>query len=871
MPEPYWEVMKYKEVAEAGVPFAGLAVSVAGSAASGIAAPILTALTNITLEDFKAHLADYMEAERYLGKSLAAESITKVPDIIESILDFRYKTMLVFLQTGYAQGAGGVHSTIYETLTGTSMLLSTYKGLTQRVAINPRITRWANAEYRPNIPDASTAWLMARLGDLTDVEFKAYVAENGWDDKFLVGLANVFTSPAPIGVLLDIRRRGLISEADLVYELTRSKLEVDVIDGITNLVVQYPEPYRLAEMHTKGLTTNDEYFSATRIFGLEDKWAAYWAEGQLRYPDFMTAMALLRRGEIDESTFYFWMQRSQISPAETEVILKLKDVIPPITDAIRFAVREAYLDHDPEKQYGEMVRQAGLMGLSPQAAEWYWYSHWERIPVNLMYANYHRGLWDIKKLEHMLKIVDVHPDDRQDIINVAYGVPSIREMGYGFDVGVYTTEDIKRFRRWGGLSPDDADKAAASMVAYRTEAERNSVRTELMYAFGFERIDEDTLRARLTEIKTPVEALELWVTRAKLYHERIKKPAMDVEGRIVSSSEALTAFKLGLRNEEWTRAQLKALDWTQDRIDTAVERAKLEITEKETEKAEVKYRKLTLAQIKQMYTIHLINKEQMTTEYVIIGYSPDDAELLTEIYTREAPTEVKPKPFTSAMAANFYEFMMFDEEDVYDNFLAEDWDEAQAGMLTMLMVLQHEYPLLRIQYENGTITGEDMVKELMKLEMPEINARALVKETYRELQIKRLSHEKDLTKAEIIKGVKNQVLTPSQGVELLQGIGYDENEAWYILAINKVVAAGDPEGYWEMRKVTESYKKAKGEKYLEIPDEAIMLEKQIKQVKAQIDELKKTSGNEDVIAELLLKLNTLELSMKTLVTEKKLG
>jgi hypothetical protein len=189
----------------------------------------------------------------------------------------------------------------------------------------------------------------------------------------------------------------------------------------------------------------------------------------------------------------------------------------------------------------------------------------------------------------------------------------------------------------------------------------------------------------------------------------------------------------------------------------------------------------------------------------------------------------------------------------------------------MLMVLQHEYPLLRIQYENGTITGEDMVKELMKLEMPEINARALVKETYRELQIKRLSHEKDLTKAEIIKGVKNQVLTASQGVELLQGIGYDENEAWYILAINKVISAGDPEGYWEMRKVTESYKKAKGEKYLEIPDEAIMLEKQIKQIKSQIDELKKTSGNEDAIAELLLKLNTLELSMKTLVKEKKLG
>jgi hypothetical protein len=535
---------------------------------------------------------------------------------------------------------------------------------------------------------------------------------------------------------------------------------------------------------------------------------------------------------------------------------------------IRFAVREAYGDHTSEVQYPTMVEIAKKMGLTEQASEWYWYAHWDRIPVNLMFANYHRGLWDKTKLERMLKIVDVHPDDRQDIINVAYGPPTVRELGYGWDVGVYTEEDIERFRRFGGLSPEDAKKATTSLVAYRTEGERNSVRTELMYAYGLDKIDEDTLFTQLALLNTPAAAIDLWIERAKLYKERIKKPQMDTEGRIVSSSEALTAFKLNLRNEDWARNSLKALDWTQDRIDIAIEHAKFDMAQTEQKETEVKYRKLTLAQLKQMYSLKIITKEQMTTEITLVGYTPDDAELLTDIYTREAQVEFKPKPFTSAIAANMYNLMLFDEDDLYDNFLEQDWSESSAAMLTMYTILIQEYPRLRTMYEKGVITGETMVKELMKIEVPEINARALVQKTYDELQIERLSHEKDLTKAEIIKGAKNNVLTPSQAAELLQGIGYDQNEAYYILAINKVVSAGDPEGYWDMRKVTESYKKARGEKSVDIPDELVMLEKQQKQLKAQLDEARKHPENEQAIADLTLKLGGIETQMKQIIISK---
>jgi len=865
-----WEVMKYSEAKEAMIPYGGLAVGVAGSAASGIAAPILTMLTNSTLDGFKPFIADYLSAEEGLANALWKEPISNISTIVKEILDFRYKTLIGFLETGYAQGAGGVHSSMYETLTGSGILLSAYKGLTQRTAIDPLIIRWANSTYKPNIPNTETAWYMNKLGKLTNDEFLAYLAQNGWDITFLPALNEAWTSPAPIGTLLDLRRREKIDVNTLDDQLRRYRLSDGIIEDLHDLVVQYPEPYRLAEMHSKGLLDHDTYISTMAKFGIEYDFAAAWFSAQLQFPSFDQCMMMYRRGIIGEDDFKLYMQFQQFGEFQVNQMLGLKDVIPPIQDLIRFAVREAYGTHTSEEQYPAMVDIAKKMGLTEQASEWYWYAHWDRIPVNLMFSNYHRGLWDKTKLERMLKIVDIHPDDRQDIINVAYGPPTVRELGYGWDVGVYTEEDIERFRRFGGLSPEDAKKATTSLVAYRTEGERNSVRTELMYAYGLDKIDEDTLFAQLALLNTPAAAIDLWIERAKLYKERIKKPQMDVEGRIVSSSEALTAFKLKLRDEDWARASLKALDWTQDRIDTAIEKVKFDLSQEEAKAAEVKYRKLTIAQLQRMYQLTLITKDDFTTELVLIGYTPDDAEALMEIYTQPAAVTVKPKVFTSTIATRMYDFCIYDEDDLYQNFIEQDWDSGQAAMLTMYTLVSLEYPKLRTMYAKGAISGEEMVKALVKLEMSEWNARLLVQKTFDELQIDRIGHEKDLTKAEIIKGAKNNVLTISQAAELLQGIGYDQNEAYYILAINKVVSAGDPEGYWDMRKVTESYKKARGEKSVDIPDELIMLEKQQKQLKTQLDEARKHPENEQAIADLAQKLGGIETQMKQIIISKAL-
>lgn len=868
--ESYWEVMSYWEAKAKRVEVSAALVTNVGQAASGIVSSIMLLLTSASLDTLKPEIKNLIGRNIGLATYLQAHDLADAPSVIEQELDTDYAFMIDAMKAGLGQGVGGLHSSLWGMLSGTDALLGSYQSLIQQIGINPYISRWVNSIATPNIPDAQTAWLMHRIGVISNAIYTNTAHQNGWATDWLTYLERAWLAPLPVGVMLDMYRRGTITTDDFIWQLRLARYDTDRIMGIIGLAVQYPEPYRLAEMYSKGLTTSDEFLTVARNFGLEDKWSMTWAESQYRYPDFNTSLALLRRGDIDEATLYFWMQRGQVAPSETEAMLKLKDVIPPIQDLIRFAVREAYIDHSPDVQYPAMVDMAKKMGLTAESAEWYWYAHWDRIPINLMFANYHRGLWDVARLERMLKIVDIHPDDRQDIINVAYGPPSIRELGYGWDVGVYTVEDIERYRRFGGLSPEDAKKSTTAIVAYRTEGERSGVRTELMYAYGLDKIDEDTLYSELALLNTPVEAIDLWIQRAKLYHERIKKPAMDTEGRIVSSSEALTAFKLGLRDEEWTRAKLIDLSWAADRIEIAIEKAKHDIAEQQTTVIETKERKLTVAQIRSFYSLHLISKEQMEVELVTLGYSPDDAAVLTEVYTLEPEVTPQPRAFSSTVAANMYKLMIYDEEDLYNNFILEGYDEGQAGLLTTYTILIQMLPDLTALYQKGVVDGSYVISELKKIGVSEYEATLLVQKITDEFQIERLTQEKNLTKAEIIKGVKNNVLTTTQGASLLMDLGYDQNEAMYILAINKVVAAGDPEGYWDMRRVTEQLKKARGEKYMEIPDTLIALEKQIKQMKSQMAELKTKGGDEQKIAELVLELNKAELSMKSLLTEKKL-
>ena len=631
-----------------------------------------------------------------------------------------------------------------------------------------------------------------------------------------------------------------------------------------------PEPYRLALAMSKGILDDKVYKAAMAETGLDASWADMWREQNYEYPTLETALRLLRRGEISETEFDEWIARTAMPKAAREQVVKLKEVIPPLPDLILFAVREAFGAHTFEEQYPAYEALATKMGLTKEAAGWYWWSHWIRIMLAQMYDNYYRGYWTRDKFKDMLRLVDIHPDDRDDIINVAYRPLTIREMGYAYDVGAIVKEDIVKYRMWGGLSPEDADKAATALIDYRLSAEREAIRREHLHAFAVEKETEEEFRAALEDLMTPTEAIPLWIERGYLERERKLKPPVEFVPRGITRSTAQWLFEHGVETEAWFRETLFDLDTAPEAIEAYVAQSKQRIKEREKPPVEVTYRNLTVTQIRDLWRLGKIGAAEIPAFLEAIGYSPEDAVRVAQVLTYIPPEVVEPKILSRTDVSRMYDMRVYTEEQVLDYFRKIGYAPADADALTLWTKLSIEFPDLKAMYSKGWITADVLVAELIRLGLEKERAAEFAMTVVKAEQPARVETERDLTKAEIVKGWKKDVITYDDAVALLMDLNYENWEARYILEINRVVAAGDPEGYWEMRKVVEAYKKARGEEAVEIPDEVLDLERMIAEQKRKIEKMRAEDASAEQIAKETTALGDLEKQLKQLLIAKKL-
>ena len=95
-----------------------------------------------------------------------------------------------------------------------------------------------------------------------------------------------------------------------------------------------------------------------------------------------------------------------------------------------------------------------------------------------------------------------------------------------------------------------------------------------------------------------------------------------------------------------------------------------------------------------------------------------------------------------------------------------------------------DFPDLLARYKNGWITIDQVKSELITMGMSPARAETLIQEKIKKAAPERVAAEKDLTKADIISGVKKGVISRVQAAELLTDIGYSNDEAVYLLDVN---------------------------------------------------------------------------------------
>jgi len=672
-------------------------------------------------------------------------------------------------------------------------------------------------------------------------------------------------SAPDLGSILELLRRGLIKDDVAKRMLTQAAIRSEWQDALLSLKKRLVDVGTLAEITARGLLAEKTAESYAKQLGYEaGEWNIY-LESARRWPELSVIFELLWRGVIDEKTAKELMRRLGFSADIVEKVIALKEPIPSTSDLVTMVVREAFVPEMVTEAPKEFAYWMAKRGWSKEWSDRYWTAHWRPIPLELAYDNLRRGYWSEDEFRRALWVHDIHPKWHDSILAVAFNPPSLRELGYGYDVGAYTREDIVKYRRWAGLSKEDAEKAADALIAYRTEAEREACRREYMYLYAIGRISREEFEANLKRLGTNPEAVKLWLERGDLYKERIRKEPPVTEPKAITRSDAMWAFEHGLRDERWLRDVLAFLDYRPEDIEVYVEIAKKRKAELEKPPPEPTPRKLTIAQLEDAYWLGLISEDEVVKRLIDLGFSSEDANTLLKIIVSTPPSYTRAKAFTRGDISALYRYELFDEEDVFNAYVEMGYDDFHAGLLTLLERLDDMVPKLRVLYEKGVINDRELYDALYNLGLTAEQAERLTKRIIWELQIERIKEERSLTKSEIIKGVKNGVFTFSQGVELLKGLGYSDIEAQYILLIGGVVAAGDPQGYWEMRRIVELMKKARGEPYREIPDEVIMQERLIAEQRAKIEKMRAEGVPEEDIAPEIGKLAEMEATMRKLL------
>jgi len=256
-----------------------------------------------------------------------------------------------------------------------------------------------------------------------------------------------------------------------------------------------------------------------------------------------------------------------------------------------------------------------------------------------------------------------------------------------------------------------------------------------------------------------------------------------------------------------------------------------------------------IPKLKARYKNGYLTAEQLKAELIKIRVKPERLESILQSTIRE-----EKNPYPTSDARGMYDFLLLSDAELYQNYRDQGFDDVKARRMTDWSRILISVNNLKERFTKGWMNAETFVSELMKLGIPVVRARLFVEEVSSAAKPARVAPERDLTKAEIIKGVKKGILTLAQGVELLVGMGYDEFEATYILAINLSAAAGSPESYEEFKNLVEQYKKAVTGGGKPLPAEVLALERERNQAKTALEDAKAKGKSDAEIAELALVL-----------------
>jgi hypothetical protein len=219
-------------------------------------------------------------------------------------------------------------------------------------------------------------------------------------------------------------------------------------------------------------------------------------------------------------------------------------------------------------------------------------------------------------------------------------------------------------------------------------------------------------------------------------------------------------------------------------------------------------------------------------------------------------------PYTRVDVRRMYEYGVLESKQVEDTYLDLGYDTEHARNLAIFAKSIVAIPVIKARYSKGWITGNQVKEELLKTGMTATKAEEIYQTIVAAEKTTRVTAERDLTKAEIVKGVKKGVISIDEGVSLLQDMGYDQFESQYILAINLEAASGSPETPFEFKNIIAKYRQAVGQSAEILPENILALERELIAARKELESQKEFKVADELLAAQAKEVSDLEKKLR---------
>jgi len=359
-----------------------------------------------------------------------------------------------------------------------------------------------------------------------------------------------------------------------------------------------------------------------------------------RLPDPETAMRMYWRGKIDEEQFKDILRRHGFDEAYVEGYRELANVIPGISDLIRFAVREAFPVETPEEQLEQLRFWAARQGLSSWWADRYWIAHWQLPAFGNLQEAFWRGIIDEEDYRKFILKHDYRPDpwpghkksDQDIMFELSYRMPGAIETRWMLRWGLLSYEEFKNLMKCTGIHPDWLERVCEGVWRQMLTDERSRLLAQLRYLYREGQLSLEDFTRRLKNLYFSDAEIGLIVEAANVERQRVVTEEAQVRYREATRADYTRAFRLDLISEAEFREALTALRYPPEVVDLIVsvelalkERAVEAERKREIAEAEAEIRKLTKADLSSAFKLGLISEEEYRRDLIGLGYRPEDA------------------------------------------------------------------------------------------------------------------------------------------------------------------------------------------------------------------------------------------------------